>query len=140
MLLQRTYITQMYSLYILPTDEIYDLVLTWVGYHFSTYGLRSSSKANVVRGWVCRNQYESAIYLSSAHTPHRNLDRILAHRLRTKFRIRMRKFPLLRPRDIDHPVDNHMRDVDSLRTELAREALGQSAQGELACREGGEGR
>ena len=33
----------------------------WTIYHFSTYGRRSNSNANVVHGCVCKYQYESAI-------------------------------------------------------------------------------
>lgn len=34
-----------------------------VSYHFSTYGRRSNSNPNVVRGCVCKCQYASAIYI-----------------------------------------------------------------------------
>lgn len=49
-------------------------ILSYEDYHFSTYGLKSNSYANVVRGCVCKNQYESAIYTVSTRCS-RGLDR-----------------------------------------------------------------
>lgn len=46
----------------------------------------------------------------------------------------------LGPRDIDHPIENHMRHMDALRTKLARQRLRQCSQRELARCEGREQR
>lgn len=53
------------------------------------------------------------------------------HRVRTQFRILVLKLPRLRARDINNPIDNNMRNVDTLWPELPRERLRQRAQGKL---------
>lgn len=60
------------------------------------------------------------------------------YRLRIQLRILMLERPRLRARDINHPIDDHMRDVHALGPELAGQRLRQRAQGELARRERGE--
>ena len=45
---------------------------------------------------------------------------------------------LLRPRHINHPVDDDVRDVHALRAKLPRQRLAQAPEGELARREGVE--
>ena len=50
---------------------------------------------------------------------------------------RVADFPVLRPRDINHAVDDGMTDVDPLGSELLGQRLRQRSQRKLAGREGG---
>lgn len=133
-------------------------------YHFSIYGLRSNSCVMVVRGCVCRCQYASAIYRrhpihqqsATRHTffpPCRSLTsprlppfpapkkttakrNPRTHRLRAQLPVLPLHHPLLRPRYVNHPVDNRMRHMHAAGAELATERLRQSPQSEFAGREG----
>lgn len=53
----------------------------------------------------------------------------------TDLRIRSIELPLLRPRNIDHPINNSMNNMHSLGSKLSRQGLGQSPHRELASGE-----
>lgn len=59
----------------------------------------------------------------------------ITYSIRTEFRILLLKLPLLRPRNINHPINNHMRDMDSLRSEFSSQGLRHDAQRGLPHRE-----
>lgn len=60
------------------------------------------------------------------------------YRLRIQLRILKLKSPRFGTRDINNPINNNMRDMYTLRSELPRERLRQRAESELARRESGE--
>lgn len=62
----------------------------------------------------------------------------ITHRLRTNLSIRSIKLPLLRPRNINHAIDDRVHDMNPLWSELSRQRLRQGTHRELAGRETGE--
>lgn len=58
--------------------------------------------------------------------------------LRIQLGILLLKHPPLRPRDINNPINDNMRDMNTLRSKLPRQRLRQRSQRELARRKGSE--
>ncbi len=90
-------------------------------HHFSTPGLISISHVNDDFGWECKCQYASAIYpathsqqlIQMSHPALKGCDKIATHSLRTNLSIRP-QIPILRPRDINHAVNNSMGNMHAL--------------------------
>lgn len=108
-------------------------------YHFSTYGLISISHVNAVLGCVCKCQYASAI-CGCQLIP-------LATRMRKTYciganlGIRDLSQPLFSSRDINHPIDHCMGNMNTLGSKLSGKRLAECSQCKLSrgkgCKESG---
>ena len=91
--------------------------------------------------------------ISSQHTIHRHISNSTlpsnplhnadkkntkeTHRISTNLRILFLEVPVLRPRYVNHAINNRMSNMHALRPKFPSQTLRQGSHSELACREGG---